>query len=110
MSIGNLTYRRTIGKEFESRETALEWIILNQFGRRNSPAYDRARLVLKLEYVFANKGLNNMLSGKTFSRNHEKVNTDKELAKIAGLGNNTIRKVKTIVKKASQETKEKRKV
>lgn len=32
-----------------------------------------------------------------------KVNTDKELAKIAGLSNNTIFKVKTIEAKASKE-------
>ena len=37
----------------------------------------------------------------------DKINTNQELAKIAGLGKDTIRKVKTIEAKASVETKEK---
>ena len=48
-----------------------------------------------------------MKSGKTLGRNRPKVNTNEELAKVAGLGSNTIKKVETIEQKASEETKEK---
>ena len=41
----------TVEKEFASRGEAIEWIILNQFGRRNLPAYDRAKLALTLKPI-----------------------------------------------------------
>ena len=45
----------TVQKEFPSRNDAIVWIIKNQFGRRNLPAYERARLALRLKPVIAEK-------------------------------------------------------
>ena len=39
--------------EFRDRQAAIHWIILNQFGRRNLPAYERARLALRLKPIIA---------------------------------------------------------
>lgn len=33
----------------------IEWIIKNQFGRRNLPAYERAKLALRLEPIIREK-------------------------------------------------------
>ena len=46
---------QTTQKDFADRNDALRWIILNQFGRRNLPAYERARLALRLKPVIAEK-------------------------------------------------------
>ena len=45
----------TVQKEFPSRNDAIIWIIKNQFGRRNLPAYERGRLALRLEPLIAEK-------------------------------------------------------
>ena len=46
---------KTVQKAFETREKVKEWIILNQFGRRNLSAYDRSLLALRLRELFAEK-------------------------------------------------------
>jgi len=100
---------KTIKKEFESREDVKIWIIQNQFGRRNLPAYDRARLALQLENLFKEKAKGNQgtRTDLTSSPIGEKVNTEKKLAKIAGLGQGTIQRVKAIETKATEEQKQK---
>ena len=123
---------KTINKEFESEEDVIEWIILNQFGRRNINSYDRSVLALRLEDVFREKAKQNeILGGKIkgcqTSDNPQKevddffgielnevetlptitpIDTKKELAKIAGVSHDTIAKVKKIEATASKEEKE----
>ena len=105
---------RTVEKEFENRNDALEWIIKNQFGRRNLPAYERARLALKLKPVFAEKAKENQRIGaemtNTGCQKSDKavagVDTKKELAAVAGLSHDTIAKVEKIESLASDEMKE----
>ena len=41
----------TVQKEFANRDKAREWIILNQFGRRNLTAFQRSELALQLKPV-----------------------------------------------------------
>ena len=86
---------------FESREAAKIWIIENQFGRRNLSAYDRSQLALKLEPLYAAEAKRRMTSGtnqytspsqKSDEGTH--VRTDEQLAKIAGVSRDTIRKAK----------------
>lgn len=94
---------QTVQREFDSREKAIEWIILNQFGRRNLPAYERARLALRLKPVIAEKAKEKEVERKTTFQKSEKsnlpeVNTAKELAKVAGVSHDTIAKVETIEK------------
>lgn len=80
-----------------------EKIILNQFGRRNISSYQRAILALKLESVFSQKAKQKQIEAGGALRlksTKAEVNTNKELAKIAGLGKDTIQKVKAIESKA----------
>jgi len=103
---------------FENEDQAKEWIILNQFGRRNLRRYHRAKLALKLQPLFAKKALENKSeAGKTtkeefrknkITPNGEKlttiIHTSKELAKISGLSPRTIERVQTIEANATPRT------
>lgn len=105
---------------FKSNDEAEEWIILNQFGRRNLPAYTRGVLALKLKSIYAERAKQNLvISGKTFgigatdkglenSTNPIKpIDTRKEIAKKAQVSDNTIYKIEKIEEKAPKEIKEK---
>lgn len=90
--------------DFESREAAKEWIIKNQFGRRNLSNYDRSVLALKLKDLFAAKaketqGIRNDILEKS-PRSFQPINTRVEIAKIAQVSDNTIHKVERIEKSA----------
>lgn len=103
---------KTVQKEFGSRDDVIQWIILNQFGRRNLPKYERAKLALRLKPVIAEKAKENQLStlkqNKTVSQKSvERIDTQKELAKAAGVSHDTIAKVEKIEKTASPEVKAK---
>ena len=50
----NLDYE-TESKQFKNEEAVKEWMILNQFGRRNLSSYQRSVLALQLEEVFKEK-------------------------------------------------------
>lgn len=72
--------------------------------RRNLPAYERARLALRLKPVIAEKAKEKQESGvnqytKSLSQNSVKpsapIDTQKELAKIAGVSHDTIAKTET---------------
>lgn len=99
---------KTVQKEFTSRNDVIVWIIKNQFGRRNLPAYERARLALRLKPVIAEKAKEQQLSclkqGNTVPQNSAKretpIETRQELAKIAGVSHDTIAKVEHIEQKA----------
>ena len=96
---------------FPSRDDVIVWIIKNQFGRRNLPAYERARLALRLKPVIAEKAKEKEAERKTTFQKSEKssmpqVNTTKEIAKAAGVSHDTIAKVEKIEEKATQEVKE----
>lgn len=91
-------------------------MINNQFGRRNLSNYQRSVLALEMENVFSEKAKANLvLSGTNFGKGLEistnpiieKVDTRKELAKVASVSDNTIAKVKVIQQKATEEVKEK---
>jgi DNA modification methylase len=103
----------TSEKTFESRDKVKEWVILNQFGRRNLSVYDRSVLALKLKELFAEKAETNLHLSKGQGikgcQKSDKVNIDtkKELAHIAGVSHDTIAKVQKIEKMATSETKEK---
>jgi len=102
----------TVQMEFDSRADALRWIILNQFGRRNLPAYERARLALRLKPVIAEKAKENQRGGQggvllsQKSVEAKPVDTQKELAKAAGVSHDTISKVEKIEQHAAPAIKE----
>jgi N6-adenosine-specific RNA methylase IME4 len=95
--------------QFNDREEAKEWIILNQFGRRNLSAYQRSVLALQLEGLFREKAKENQSeAGKLKQKSAEApIETRKELAKIAGVSHDTISKVKKIQEKAPEDVKAK---
>ena len=95
----------TVSREFEDRNDVIEWIIKNQFGRRNLPMHERARLALRLKPVIAEKAKENERKGaemtnKTGCQNSanpiQKVDTKLEIAKAAGVSHDTIAKVEKI--------------
>lgn len=95
---------KTVQKEFVSRDEVIEWIILNQFGRRNLPAHERARLALRLKPVIAEKakeqhGARNDIPQKS-AECFKPIETRQELAKIAGVSHDTIAKVEKIEEEA----------
>ncbi len=85
----------------------ITWIIKNQLGRRNIPMYVRAELALKLKPVIAKEAKGNeKLGGKGSQKSvNHKIDTQKEIAKAAGVSHDTIHKVEKIQEKASVETK-----
>lgn len=96
---------------FESREAVKEWIIKNQFGRRNLTPYDRSLLALKLKPIIAKKAKENErkgggsgVSGRQKSDNP--TTTAKVLAKVAGVSHDTIHKVEKIEAEATPQVKE----
>ena len=89
--------------EFANRNDAIVWIIKNQFGRRNLPAYERARLALRLKPVIAEKAKERQNLGL---KSDEGGRTDVAIAKVAGLGHDTIAKVEKIEAVATPEVKE----
>lgn len=94
----------TVKKEFNDKDAAIRWIILNQFGRRNLPAHERARLALRLKPMIAKKakekqGQRNDILEK-YPECSARVNTREEIAKLAGVSDNTIQKVEHIEEKA----------
>ena len=111
----NLPYK-TVEKQFDSRNDVCIWMIQNQFARRNLALYVRGGLGLRLEDLIRLKASENLkLAGKLYGENHskaqepsanspnpltkqviEKIDTREEVAKVAGIGSNTISKIKEI--------------
>lgn len=89
---------------FKDRNEAIVWIIKNQFGRRNLPAYERARLALRLKPVIAEKAKETQGMRTDICQNSDKsyIDTKKELATAAGVSHDTIAKVEKIESEAPQ--------
>lgn len=92
---------------FRDRDEVKAWIIQNQFGRRNLSAYDRSVLALKLKPLIQEKAKENLHQGQEpLQKSVNPVNTQKELAKAAGVSHDTIHKVEKIEAEASEKTKQ----
>lgn len=99
----------TIDIKLESRDAAKIWIIHNQLGRRNLNAFQRIELVIPLEELYRAKGIENKKEGgkmKLLLNSVKAVNTQKEMAKLAGVSHDTYYKGKKIIEKAPEEDKE----
>jgi ParB-like chromosome segregation protein Spo0J len=109
----NLRYE-TEYMSFENRNKVIEWMLINQLGRRNLNNYDRSLLALKLENLLKitvkEKEKVRKISNdfdNVVKVDSEKINTRKELSKIAGISEGTLNKVKHIEEKATPKQKEK---
>lgn len=98
---------KTAHREFESRDAAKIWIIENQFARRNLTKYDRGVLTLQLKPLYAAEakrrmqaGGNSAEVGRQISDNPQR--TDEQLAKLAGVSRDTIRKIEVIETEAAK--------
>ena len=93
---------------FESREAVKEWIIKNQFGRRNLTPYDRSLLALKLKPLIAEKAKERQIRKSVTQKSAEQkpIETRKELAKVAGVSHDTIHKVEKIEAEATPQVKQ----
>lgn len=83
---------------FADRSHAEEWIIRNQFGRRNLPVYDRVILAKRLEVVITTRsrqGERTDLCQKS-DKSLPPLDTKREIAKVAGVSHDTVAKVKKI--------------
>ena len=100
---------------FDERGEVIEWIIKNQFGRRNLEPYVRSVLALRLEDEIKVRAKENQKirkgdqPGASTQKSAElpkQTETRKEIAKLAGVSHDTISKVKVIEEKATSEQKE----
>jgi len=110
----NIEYK-TVNHSFESLNEVKEWMITNQFGRRNLNNFVRAELALKLKPVLAEKAkVNQSLSGgdkvsdRAVSQNSVKavtapIDTQKEIAKAAQVSHDTIARTEKILATATPE-------
>ena len=86
---------------FSDRSHAEEWIIRNQFGRRNLSAYVRTQLALRLEETIAARNKERKRGGQggvLLPKNsaEAKSETRVEVAKAANVSHDTVAKVKKI--------------
>ena len=100
-----------VHKNFADENEAIRWIILNQFGRRNLSAYDRSILALKLKPVIAAEAKKQQVRKPAefvsqISVEQKPIDTQKELAKVAGVSHDTIAKVEKIERDAPAELKQ----
>lgn len=108
---------RTIEIEFSNRSAVTEWIIKNQFGRRNISDYQRGVLALKLKPVIEERARasysenvgrpkeSSQISDTIIDRPVEKIRTDEAVAELANISRDTIRKVEKIEAAAPEELK-----
>ena len=103
----------TLEKEFENINRVKEWMINNQFGRRNLIAYQRSILGIQLEDIYKEIAKENQIRKSDFvpqivgEQNKKENETDYKIGKIANVSHETIRKVKKIEATATPEIKEK---
>lgn len=105
----NLDFK-TESKNFKDENEVREWMILNQFGRRNLSNYQRSDLALKLEQLYSAKAKDKQkqAGGALPQISAEApIETRKELAKVAGVSHDTISKVKVIQNEAEDKLKTK---
>jgi 16S rRNA G966 N2-methylase RsmD len=104
----NLDYK-TESKYFKNENDVKEWMINNQFGRRNLSNYQRSVLALQLEEVFSAKAKEQQVrkpeSVIQKSEEQKPIVTIKEVAKVANVSHDTIAKVKKIEAVATPEVK-----
>lgn len=101
---------QTVERAFPDRAAVKEWIIRNQFARRNLSNYDRSRLALQLKALVAARAKANQGTRTDIRQNSDEsspISTKHELAAVAGVSHDTIHKVEVIERDAPEAIKEK---
>lgn len=103
----------TLEIEFESMNHCKEWMILNQFGRRNLNTYQRTFLGLQLEEVLSERAKQKQIEGgktKLVQKSEQapmERKTITQIGKVANVSHDTVAKVKAIEARAPEEVKAK---
>jgi len=102
---------KTTQKEFSSIAEAKEWIIKNQFGRRNINLYQRSILALTLKGLYQERAKEKQYEGRNqYSLRpmlaEASITTRDELAKVSGVSHGNISKVEKIQEKCNEEIKQ----
>lgn len=105
----------TVEVGFESRSHAVEWIIKNQFGRRNLSDYQRGVLALRMKPIMEERARANLSAagsiaapGKPSQISDEvikPIRTDEAVSELANISRDTIRKIERIEEVARPEVK-----
>lgn len=97
----------------------MEWMINTQLGRRNLPPQQRIAVVKKFEKKIQEQAKekykntvgrpkeNHSPNGEQFFISKEKIHTDKELAKMAGVGTGTIARFNRVMNSDNEDLKKK---
>ena len=98
-----------VQRDFADRDQVKKWIIENQFAKRNLTDYQRGLLALELEKLFAEaakaqQGRRTDLL-KNSSKSYTPMNTRRQVARIAGVSENTIQRIKLVREKATDVEK-----
>ena len=102
----------TVEVGFESRSHAVEWIIKNQFGRRNLSDYQRGVLALRMKPIMEERARTQQLSTlvqnaavSQISDERKPIRTDEAVSELANISRDTIRKIERIEEVAQPEVK-----
>jgi len=103
----------TESKHFDNEEAVKEWMILNQFGRRNLQPLQRIKLSAQLEEVYRKQGKENVIiENKNRSTDlpnlvkRDAVNTQKEVAALANVSKGTYYDGKKVLDNTNQDTQD----
>lgn len=102
----NLKYE-TVYMTFDDFDDVKLWIWRTQAGRRNLKPFQRAEVALKIEPILKKEGRKRMSDGGKGLSTLSNLNTRKEIAEKAKISEGSLRKVKHILDKGSDETKAK---
>ncbi len=105
----NLPYQ-TVSMSFASKDDAKSWVIRNQFARRNLTPFQRGELALKLKDFFKVQAQEKQRLGgkkKVSQKSVKPLDTQRELAKLAGVSHDTISKIERLTEQAPDDLKEK---
>jgi phage N-6-adenine-methyltransferase len=101
----------TVEVEFDSRSHAVEWIIKNQFGRRNLSDYQRGVLALRMKPIMEERARAQQQGGQggvllsQKSDEAKPIRTDEAVSELANVSRDTIRKIERIEEVAQPEVK-----
>lgn len=102
----------TVEVEFDGRSHAVEWIIKNQFGRRNLSDYQRGVLALRMKPIMEERARAQQLSTlvqnaavSQISDERKPIRTDEAVSELANVSRDTIRKIERIEEVAAPEVK-----
>ena len=103
---------KTVEMTFESISDAKLWVIQNQSSRRNLSAYCRTVLALQMKPFLEEKakrrqGTRTDLHNLPLNSAEGSGETREQIAKIAGVGKDTVSRIEYIEANADEETKEK---